>query len=167
MASDSREGAQWKRFSGENVDGKEYRKWRLWVEAKMASAKDLSDKQRGPFVYCLLDGLALESVEHLSLETLTETNGDSHIWTALDERFPDKQKHDWMMECLREVFQITSTEGESMVAWTSRVQEVFTKCKRKVNVDFPTEARGWICLHSSGCPRIRGQLSQPKLLWQP
>jgi hypothetical protein len=31
-----------------------------------------------------------------------------------------------------------------------RVQEVFTKCKRKVNVDFPTEARGWICLHSSG-----------------
>lgn len=116
----------------------------------MASAKDLSDKQRGPFVYCLLDGLALESVEHLSLETLTETNGDSHIWTALDERFPDKQKHDWMMECLREVFQITSTEGESMVAWTSRVQEVFTKCKRKVNVDFPTEARGWICLHSSG-----------------
>lgn len=116
----------------------------------MASAKDLSDKQRGPFVYCLLDGLALESVEHLSLETLTEINGDRHIWTALDERFPDKQKHDWMMECLREVFQITSSEGESMVAWTSRVQEVFTKCKRKVNVDFPTEARGWICLHSSG-----------------
>ena len=150
MASDSREGAQWKRFSGENVDGKEYRKWRLWVEAKMASAKDLSDKQRGPFVYCLLDGLALESVEHLSLDKLTEDKGDSHIWTALDERFPDKQKHDWMMECLREVFQITSAEGESMVAWTSRVQEVFTKCKRKVNVDFPTEARGWICLHSSG-----------------
>ena len=27
---------------------------------------------------------------------------------------------------------------------------MFTKCKRKANVDFPTEARGWICLHSSG-----------------
>eukprot|EP00435_Cladocopium_sp_Y103_P010293 s4146_g2.t1 len=150
MASESRDSTQWKRFSGESLDGKEYRKWRLWVEAKMAAAKDLSDKQRGPFVYCLLDGVALESVEHVSLEMLTEEKGDRHIWSVLDERFPDKQKHDWMMECLREVFQITSTEGETMVAWTSRVQEVFSKCKRKVSVDFPTEARGWICLHSSG-----------------
>ena len=150
MASDSRENAQWKRFNGENQDGKEYRKWRLWVEAKMASAKDISDKQRGPFVYCLLDGVALEAVEHVSLEMLTEEKGDKHIWSVLDERFPDKQKHDWMAECLREVFQITSLEGETMTAWTSRVQDVFSKCKRKVNVDFPTEARGWICLHASG-----------------
>jgi hypothetical protein len=75
---------------------------------------------------------------------------DKHIWTVLDERFPDKQKHDWMAECLKEVFQITSAEGETMTTWTSRVQEVCSKCKRKVNVDFPTEARGWICLHASG-----------------
>ena len=37
-----------------------------------------------------------------------------------------------------------------MTTWTSRVQEVFSKCKRKVNIDFPTEARGWTCLHASG-----------------
>ena len=55
-----------------------------------------------------------------------------------------------MAECLKEVFQITSAEGETMTTWTSRVQEVFSKCKRKANVDFPTEARGWICLHASG-----------------
>lgn len=81
---------------------------------------------------------------------MEENNGDKHIWSVLDERFPDKQKHDWMAECLREVFQITSSEGETMTAWTSRVQEVFSKCQRKVSVDFPTEARGWICLHASG-----------------
>jgi len=119
MASDSRENAQWKRFNGENLDGKEYRKWRLWVEAKMAAAKDLTPKQRGPFVFCLLDGLALETVEHVTLEMMMEENGDKHIWSVLDERFPDKQKHDWMAECLREVFQITSSEGETMTAFTS------------------------------------------------
>ena len=75
MASDSRQNAQWKRFSRENLDGKEYRKWRLWVEAKMASAKDMTLKQRGPFVFCLLDGLALEAVEHVSLEMMTEERG--------------------------------------------------------------------------------------------
>ena len=93
---------------------------------------------------------ALESVEHLTLEKLQEESGDRYIWDALNERYPDKQQHDWLAECLREVFQISANEGESMMAWTSRVQEVFSKCKRKVQVDFPTEARGWICLHAAG-----------------
>ena len=29
------------------------------------------------------------------------------------------------------------------------MQETFAKCRRKVSVDFPSEARGWICLTSS------------------
>ena len=116
----------------------------------MASSKDVTGKQRGPFVYCLLDGLALETVEHVTLEKLQEESGDRYLWEVLDERFPDKQQHDWLAECLREVFQVTVNEGESMTSWTSRVQEVFSKCKRKVAVDFPTEARGWICLNASG-----------------
>lgn len=36
-----------------------------------------------------------------------------------------------------------------MVTWTARVQETFSKCKRRVNVEFPTEARGWIVLYNS------------------
>lgn len=151
MASDSRDSgsAQRKRFSGESLDGKEFRKRRLWAEAKMAASRDINAKQRGPFVYTLLDGLALEAVEHLSLEDLSKENGDSMIWSVLERRFPDKQKHDWMAECLREVFQMAVKDGESMVSWTARVQEVF-RCKRKVDVDFPAEARGWICLNASG-----------------
>ena len=151
MATEQRDGnAQWKRFSGDDLDGKAYRRWKLWVEAKMAAYKDITSNQRGPFVSCLLDGTALESVEHLTLEKLQEESGDRYIWDALNERYPDKQQHDWLAECLREVFQISANEGESMMAWTSRVQEVFSKCKRKVQVDFPTEARGWICLHAAG-----------------
>ena len=62
----------------------------------------------------------------------------------------DKLKHDLLAECLREVFQLAAAEGESMATWTSRVQEAFGKCCRKVSVDFPPEARGWICLNAAG-----------------
>ena len=148
----SAEGSQGyqRRFSGDSLDPKEYRRWKLWVEAKMASTKDMGTKQRGPYVFCLLDGVALEAVEHLTLEALTESNGDNHIWTALDARFPDKLTHDWLAECLKEVFELSATDGESLASWTSRVQEAFSKCKRKVAVDFPPEARGWVVLNASG-----------------
>ena len=48
----------------------------------MASAKDMAATHRGPFVLCLLDGLALEAVEHLTLDKLKEENGDKYIWQA-------------------------------------------------------------------------------------
>ena len=71
---------QFKRFSGENLDGKELKKWKLWAQAKMASTRDLSKAQKGPWVFTLLDGLALETVEHLTLAQLMEDDGDlSHL----------------------------------------------------------------------------------------
>eukprot|EP00435_Cladocopium_sp_Y103_P064168 s612_g25.t2 len=149
MASNDKEFGNSKRFSGDALDPLEYRRWRLWVEARMASQKDLQPQQRGPFVFCLLDGTALETVEHLSLDQLKEENGDKHLWKALDERFPDKLKHDWLAECLKEIFTLSQAEGETIATWTSKVQEAFAKCKRKVEVDFPSEARGWICLNAS------------------
>ena len=45
---------------------------------------------------------------------------------------------------------MSAKHGETIAAWTSRVQETFSKCRRKVSVDFQNEARGWICLTSSG-----------------
>ena len=75
------------------------------------------------------------------------TNISGRRWTR---GFPDKLKHDWLAECLKEVFTLSQSEGETIVAWTSKVQEAFAKCRRKVEVDFPSEARGWICLNASG-----------------
>ena len=144
------QNGQFKRFSGENLDGRELRKWKLWAQAKMAATKDLDRKQRGPWVFTLLDGLALETCEHLTLVQLMEEGGDEHIWKLLEERFPDRLQHDLLAECLKEVFNLAAKDGETMPAWTSRVQESFAKCRRKVSVDFPTEARGWVCLNASG-----------------
>ena len=89
-------GGQYNRFSGADLDGKAYRQWKLWVRAKMLSMKDIQKSQRGPFVYCLLEGLALECVEHLQLEDLSKDDGDEAIWKVLGERFPDKMQNDHM-----------------------------------------------------------------------
>ena len=158
MASDSKDGngGQYKRFSGNDLDSKAYKQWKLWAKAKMLSMKDMLKTQRGPFVYCLLDGLALETVEHVKLEQLAEENGDEVLWAALDARFPDKLQHDHMAECLKEVFQLGPRDGESIAEWTAKVTETFARCRRKVNVDFPTEAQGWVCLqqpHHLSCCR--------------
>ena len=80
-----------KRFSGESLDPREYRRWRLWVEAKMASQKDLTPNNRGPYVFCLLDGVAMQAVEHLSLDRLRGRKRRQTNWAALDEHFPDRK----------------------------------------------------------------------------
>ena len=125
MASDSKDGGggQYKRFSGNDLDSKAYKQWKLWAKAKMLSMKDMQKTQRGPFVYCLLDGLALETVEYVKLEQLAEENGDEVLWAALDARFPDKLQHDHMAECLKEVFQLGPRDGESIAEWTAKVTE--------------------------------------------
>lgn len=139
---------QFKRFSGAALCGKELRKWKLWCEAKMAASKDVTSRQRGPWVFTLLDGLALEAVEHLSIDDLTKEGGDTEIWKLLE--VPDKTQHDLMGECLTEVFTLAARDGETMAGWSSRVQESFAKCRRKVEVSFPSEAQGWIALNRSG-----------------
>ena len=94
-----------KKLDGEADDaGKQLKKWKAWAQAKMASMKDFSPKQQGPWVYTLLDGKALELVEHLALEDLMKEDGAQQIWRLLAERFPEKETADQMGEAIGEVF---------------------------------------------------------------
>ncbi|CAE7220049.1 GIP, partial [Symbiodinium pilosum] len=140
-----------KRFNGEDDDaGKQLRKWKLWAQAKMATMKDFAAKQQGPWIYTLLDGKALEAVEHLTLEDMTKDSGAETIWKLLDLRFLERASEDQMGEALGEVFGLCAREGESMQQWAARAQEVFQKCRRKAEVEFPTAAQGWIALNCAG-----------------
>ncbi|CAE7208267.1 GIP, partial [Symbiodinium pilosum] len=112
--------------------------------------KDLSAKQRGPWLFTLLEGKALEAVEHLEFEDLSKEEGEQALWNALKKRFPEKEPHDQMGEALGEVFGLCAHDGETSQQWTARVQEVFLKCTRKASVSFPAEAQGWIALHCAG-----------------
>ena len=140
-----------KRFNGEEDDpGRQLRKWRSWAMAKMYTMEKLTAKQQGPFLYTLLDGKALEALEHLELEKLQVENGAQVVLEILRERFPEKEAHDQMGEALGEVFGLAAREGESVQQWTARVVEVFTKCRRKAEVAFPSQAQGWIALNCAG-----------------
>ena len=104
MASDEREKGV-KRFNGNEEDsGRQLRRWKAWTQAKMATMKDLNDKQKGPWLFTLLDGKALDAVEHLTLEDLSKEDGADRVFKILGDRFPEKEKHDQMGEALREVF---------------------------------------------------------------
>ena len=141
-----------KRFSGEDPDdaGKQLRKWRNWAEAKMYTLKDLSLKQQGAWLYTLLDGKALEAVEHLTLTELQKEDGAETLWKILTARFPEKESEDQMGEALGEVFGLSARDNENMQQWSARVQEVFQKCLRKARVEFPSQAQGWISLNCAG-----------------
>ena len=143
MAEDR--GLSFKSFSGEDDDAG--KKWKAWAMARMLTVKDLTKEQRGPWLFTLLDGRALEACEHFTLEDLHKTGGDEVLWAILADRFPEKEAFDQIREGLGEVFGLAAADGEGVKEWTARVRETFEKCKRKAQVDFPKEARGWIALH--------------------
>ena len=137
-------------FSGDDGDHREYRRWKQWVQRKMLTMDKLSKEARGAFVFTLLQGRALEVVEHLKAEEYQKDGGDLVLFGLLDKRWPQKDRADELGEHVSEVFLLAAKDGESIRAWSSRAQEVFDRCKRKTEVSFPEEARGWITLHRSG-----------------
>ena len=152
-----------KRFSGDDDDpGKALKRWKLWCTAKMMTMKDLKPHQKGPWVFTLLDGKAWEAVENMTLEDIGVDGGDQKIWQVLESRFPEKEPYDQMGGALGAVFALSANEGESLKAWTGRVRDTFEQCKRKGNVDFPEEAKGWILLHCCGLSEEQRAITKAK-----
>lgn len=116
----------------------------------MMTVKDLKDKQRGPWIYTLLEGRALECCEHLSLDDLAAEDGERKLWQLLEGRFPEREALDLMGESLGEVFGLAAKDNESTKEWCARVKDCFDRCQRRANVSFPAQARGWITLHCAG-----------------
>ena len=137
-----------KMFSGENEDGKEYRRWKTWVINKLLTLDGkVSAKARGAYVYTLLQGKALECVEHLDPSEYHVEGGETKLLKLLDDRFPQKETLDERSEVLTEVFSLKANDGETLKVWISRATECFDRCSRKCDVAFPEEAKGWLILH--------------------
>jgi len=137
-------------FSGEDADHREYRRWKMWVQNKMLTNEKLAKEARGPFVWTLLQGRALEVVEHLSPAEYQKDGGDKVLFDLLDQRWPQKDRLDEMGEHVAEIFMLKSKEGENVRQWCARAREVFYRCHRKTGIQFPDEARGWVVLNCSG-----------------
>ena len=137
-------------FSGEDEDVKEYRRWKTWVQNKLMTLDKLPKSARGSYIYTLLSGKALETVEHLKAEDYQKEGGEQVLWDLLDARFPQKEASDEMGEILGEVFALKAKDNEALKAWIARATEIFDRCARRAQVSFPSEARGWILLHRAG-----------------
>ncbi len=139
-----------KYFNGDDCDYREYRRWKQWAVNKMAVMDKLEPKARGSFIWTLLQGKALEVVEHLKEAEYQCEGGDKVLFALLDRRWPEKDRSDEMGEHIQEVFTLKARGGESLRQWCARARECFDRCARKTGVDFPEEARGWILLQCSG-----------------
>ncbi|CAJ1407221.1 unnamed protein product [Effrenium voratum] len=137
-------------FSGETEDAREYKRWKTWVSNKLLTLDTkVPEAARGAYVYTLLSGKALESIEHLEPEEYQKKGGEQVIFRILDARFPQKDVSDEMSETLTAVFGLKAQEGESLKVWIARAGELFDSCHRKCKVTFPEEARGWLILNRS------------------
>ena len=148
--SNSDHGGSVRCFSGENEDFKEYRRWKPWLVSKFATLGKLPKEARGSYLFTLLQGKALECVEHLEPSEYQKEGGEKKLLDLLDLRFPQRDETDELAEVLNEVFSLRSKEGESLRQWISRATELFDRCERKGNVKFPEEARGFMLLKWSG-----------------
>ena len=116
----------------------------------MAVMEKLPKTARGSFIWTLLQGRALETVEHLKDEEYQKEGGDLVILQLLDKRWPQKDRSDELGEHITEIFSMRGKEGESIRQWSARSQEAFDRCGRKTGVQFPEEVKGYIALHCSG-----------------
>ena len=137
-------------FSGESEDGKEYKRWKLWITNKMRTMDKLGEEARGSFVFTCLSGKAFEAIEHLDPSKYQCKQGEDVIFKLLDRRFPEKDTSDQLAEVLNDIFTMKVQEGENLRQWISRATEIFEKCERKSGCKFPTEAQGYMILKGSG-----------------
>ena len=138
-------------FTGDDtVDWREYRRWKMWCMNKFLVMDKLPKEARGSFVWTLLQGKALEIVEHLKESEYQKEGGEKVIFALLDQRWPERERSDEMGENLTEIFHLHAKDGEQVRTWCARSRECFDRCQRKTGVSFPEEAKGWLLLHRSG-----------------
>ena len=106
----------------------------------MRTMDRLEKSSRGSFIWTLLQRRALEIVEQLKPEEYQIEGGEEVLFKLLDQRWPEKGRHDEMWETIAEVFALHGKDGESLRQWSARAREVIDRCARRC---FPDEARGW------------------------
>ena len=137
-------------FSGEDADWREYKRWKQWASNRMLTMDKLAKTARGPFIWTLLQGKALEVVEHLKPEDYQVEGGEDVLFKLLDSRWPEIDKPAEMGEVLTKVFGLKASPGENLREWSARAADCFDSCNRKSGIKFPEEAKGYILLNCSG-----------------
>ena len=88
------------------------RRWKQWVQSKIMTMDKLPKAAHGAFIFTLLQGKAMEVVEHLRESEYQEEGGDKVLLDLLDKRWPQKDRADELGEHVSEVFLLAAKDGE-------------------------------------------------------
>ena len=113
----------------------------------MITMSTLTKEARGPFVYSMLDG---DAVEHLEFPEFAIEGGENVIFTFLEARYPDEDPIDRASKALFGVFEVSAREGERLGEWSAWADSVFHACQRDAGIAFPDMVKGYLCLHRCG-----------------
>ena len=74
------------------------------MQNKMRDTENLAEEASGSFVWTLLEGKALDVVEHLAPAEYQKEGGDKVLFDLLDQRWPEKDRADELGKHVSEVF---------------------------------------------------------------
>ena len=92
----------------------------------------------GAIILTLSTGKSADCVEHLPPKAYQKEGGDEVSLKLLDRRFPEKEKSDELGEMTHEICVLETQSAETVEGWIG--------LKKKIEVDFPEETRGWLAL---------------------
>ena len=131
-----------KRISGAVANGRDLKRGNTWCLSKMLIMSTLTKEARGPFVYSMLGGDALTTVEHPEFPEFAIESGENVIFTVLEARLLDKDPIDRASQALFDVFEVSASEEERLGEWSARADSVFHACQRDAGTAFPDMVKG-------------------------
>eukprot|EP00959_Pyramimonas_sp_CCMP1952_P310715 6502442-Pyramimonas_sp.AAC.1 len=96
-----------RRFSGEGAAAvQDYKAWKKWARARLLVEKGRGGKSEtfGPMLYTLLEGTAVDALEHVELDELAVDGGEEKLFAVLDARCPEREAADRVGDALESVF---------------------------------------------------------------
>lgn len=141
-----------RRFSGEGKSPcQEYKQWKRWATAHVfvQKSKGVTPEALGPLLFSLLDGEALKSLDDVDIEDdLAVVGGETVVFTALNDRFPEQETSDRIGEMLDDVFGIRIQKTERTADYTGRVRGALARADRE-GISLPNIAKGYLLLRGA------------------
>ncbi|CAK0790522.1 unnamed protein product [Prorocentrum cordatum] len=140
-----------RRFSGEGAAAvQDYKAWKKWARARLLVEKGRGGKSEtfGPMLYTLLEGTAVDALEHVELDELAVDGGEEALFAVLDARYPEREAADRVGDALESVFGLKIEKAELTSAYVGRAQTIFMKAKKE-GVEIPDVAQGFLLLRGA------------------
>ncbi|CAK0820029.1 unnamed protein product, partial [Prorocentrum cordatum] len=128
----------------------DYKAWKKWARARLLVEKGRGGKSQtfGPMLYTLLEGTAVDTLEHVELDELAVDGGEEKLFAVLDARYPEREAADRAGDALESVFGLKIEKAELTSAYVGRAQTILMRAKKE-GVEIPDVAQGFLLLRGA------------------